>query len=363
MKKTLNQISALVPNNPNYKGVADKLNFDSFQGEAITQPKRTKVLRIVIPTASVCTLAIVAAIVVPITLNNHLNDQTNNHVIADMNPISDEMMSFYLENTSFNGSGDIAQGTSVGGLYNTYKQRPENMAELAQRKEIYTLSGENQFHCYYATKEVYDKVNEQLSFPPAYDSLVPYRHLTAYIDGYKNGNWSEELKSQQLMEITVPTNSNYVENKIEDYYLLDIVRLYQDSNIDNFSFIGFANHEVIEGNQASIKKDSLKDSFKYCSCTFTNPNKLTKKINYSYLSVLDYHSFEIEMENNIEVVKTTFAFDSRHADVNNDLTYYDDINECIIKKELLDSSNNYGYLYERYNVTIDYNKLMVLFGF
>ena len=88
MKKTLKQISSLVPNDPNYQGVADKLNFDSFQGETITQPKRTKVSRIVIPTASVCTLAIVAAIVIPITLNNRLNNQTNNHIIAGMNPSS-----------------------------------------------------------------------------------------------------------------------------------------------------------------------------------------------------------------------------------------------------------------------------------
>lgn len=354
MNKTLNKISALVPNNPNYQGVADKLNFDSFQGEAITQPKRIKVLRIVIPTASVCTLAIVAAIVVPITLNNHLNNQTKNHVIADMNPISNEMMSFYLENTSFNGSGDIPQGTSVGGLYNTYKQRPENMAELAQRKEIYTLLGENQFHCYYVTKEVYDKVNEQLNFPPASDSLVPYRHLTAYINGYKNGNWGEELKSQQLMEITVPINSNYIEFKIENYYLLDIVRLYQDSNIDNFSFIAFANHEVIEGDQASIKKDSLKDSYKYFSCTFTNPNKLTKKINYSYLSVLDFHSFEITKESSKEVVVDTFAYVHR-----NDAHYYDELNDCIVRKTFVESYTNCDF----YDVTFDYDKLVKLFGF
>ena len=353
-KRIINNINENIPSANTYKNIETKLDFNGFQAGNI--PKTKKPLKFIIPISAICTAVVVAAIVIPITLSKQSKKIVLNH-------ISSEMMSFYLENTSFNGSGDIAQGTSVGGLYNTYKQRPENMAELAQRKEIYTLSGDKQFHCYYATKEVYDKVNEQLNFPPVDDSLVPYRHLTAYIYGYKNGNWSEELKNQQLMEITIPTSNNYIEYKIEDYYLLDIVRLYQDSNIDNFSFIGFANHQVIEGNQALIKKDSLKDSFKYCSCTFTNPNKLTKKINNSYLSVLDYHSFEIETENGIEVVKTTFAFDSRHADVDNDLTYYDDINECIIKKELLDSSNNYGYLYERYNVTIDYNKLMTLFGF
>ena len=354
-KRIINNINENIPSANTYKNIETKLDFNGFQGETIAHPKRIKTLKIAMPVVvSVCTLAIVVAIVVPITLNNHLNNQTNNHVIADMNPISDEMMSFYLENTSFNGSGDIPQGTSVGGLYNTYKQRPENMAELAQRKEIYTLSGENQFHCYYATKEVYDKVNEQLSFPPVTDSLVPYRHLTAYIDGYKNGNWSEELKKQQLMEITIPTDSNYVENKIEDYYLLDIVRLYQESNIDNFSFIGFANHEVIEGDQASIKKDILKDSFKYFSCTFTNPNKLTKKINYSYLSVLDYHSFEITKESSKEVVVDTFAYVHR-----NDTHYYDELNDCIVRKTFVESYANCDF----YDVTFDYDKLVKLFGF
>lgn len=353
-KRIINCINENIPSANTYKNIETKLDFSGFQTGTTPLTKTKKPLKFIIPIFATCTVVVVAAIVIPITLNNHLNNQTNYHVIADMNPISDEMMSFYLESTSFIGSGDIPQGTSVGGLYNTYKQRPENMAELAQRKEIYTLSGENQFHCYYATKEVYDKVSEQLNFPPANDSLVPYRHLTAYFDGYNNGNWSDELKSQQLMEITVPTNSNYIEYKIENYYLLDIVRLYQDPNIDNFSFIGFANHQVIEGNQASIKKDSLKDSYKYFSCTFTNPNKLTKKINYSYLSVLDFHSFEITKESSKEVVVDTFGY--LHRD---DPHYYDEIDNCIIRKTYIKSHVNCDF----YDVTFDYDKLVKLFGF
>ena len=346
-KRIIDNINESIPSSKNYKSIESKLDFNSFQAGSTPNVKTKKPLRLIMPISAICITIVVAAIVIPVTLS-----KKNNRLV--LNPISNEMMSFYLENTSFNGSGDIPQGTSVGGLYNTYKQRPEKMAELAQRKEIFTLSGENQFHCYYATKEVYDKVNEQLNFPPAEDSLIPYRSLTAYFDGYKNGNWSEELKCQQLMETIISSNENYVETRIEGYYLLDIVRYYHDPNIDNFSFIGFANHDTTNNNQALIKKDVLKDSFKYFSCTFVNPNKFVIKANYNYLSILDFHSVEITKEGSKEVVLDTFGYLRR-----DDAHYYDELNDCIVRKTFVESYANCDF----YNVTFDYDKLVKLFGF
>lgn len=351
-KRIINNINECIPSANTYKNIETKLDFNGFQTGNI--PKTKKPLKFIIPISAICTALVVAAIVVPVTLSKQ-NEQTI------LNPISNEIMSFYLKNTSFNGSGDIPQGTSVGGLYNTYKQRPEKMAELASNKEIFNLTAENKIHCYYVTKEVLDAVNQQLV--PPNDSMLPWRGLTAY--GYGYYGLSEDLKAQELMEAEIDTDVEKIQTKIDNYYLLDAVRFYTDSSIDDYYWIDFVNYDIKE-DLAIFNISDVKNAYKYCTCTFINPNKLSEKdriYNYSYLCILDFHGFEIETEGNREIAKDTFAFDSRHTDVDNDVNYYDDINACIISKELLSSTNNYGYLYEIYNVIFDFDKLVKMFGF
>lgn len=354
MSKTLNNIASLVSNTPNYTNIKNKLDFNGFESKSALKANNKKTLKLLIPLSAVCAVAVVAVIVVPISLRNNSNNQIS------VEPVSDELLSFYLKNTSF-GSADLPQGTSVGMLYNTYKQHPERMSEFTQRKEIFNLTAENKIHCYYVTKEVMDAVNQQ--FVPPSDFMLPWRGLTAYCYGYYN--LPEDLKAQELMELEIDAESSIINAKINNYYLLDIVRFYSDSSIDDYHWIDFVDYKV-KKNQTILYTNESKESISYCTCTFTNPNKLSEKeriYNYSYLCILDYHGFEIERDSNREVAIDTFAFDSRHADVDNDVTYYDDINACIISKELLSSSNNYGYLYQIYNVIFDFDKLVKLFGF
>lgn len=312
---------------------------------------KKRVLKFVLPVSAICTIMVVAAITIPIVINRNDNQTA-------MKPISNDLFSFYLNNTSF-GSADLPEGTSVGSLYDTYKQYPEKMNELAQRKEIFNLTAEYKFHCYYVTKEVLDAVNKQ--FVPLYDYMLPWRGLTAYCYGY----YALNLENTPLMEIELNSSGDYIKTKINNYYLLDIVRFYSDSSINNYYWIDFVNYSV-KTKKAIINTNELKESINYCTCTFANPNKLSKKdqiYNYSYLCILDFHGFEIEKDNNREIAKDTFAFDSRHADADNDVTYYDDINKCILSKELLSSNDHNGYSYQVYNVIFDYDKLIELFGF
>ena len=342
-KRIIKNINNSIPSSNKYKNIETKLDFNGFQTGNI--PKTRKSLKLIIPISAICTALVVAAIVVPVTLSKQ-NEQTI------LNPVSDEIMSFYLKNSSF-GSADIPEGTSVGGLYDTYKQRPEKMAELAQRKEIFNLKVENKIHCYYVTKEVLDAVN-QLFVPPD-DYMVPWRNLTAY--GYGYYGFSEDLKAQKLMEVEVDTDVEKIQAKIDNYYLLDAVRFYTDSSIDDYYWIDFVNYDIKEG-LAIINASGFKDSYKYCSCTFTNPNKLREEeiliYNYNYVSVLDFHSFEIMQEDDIETVNETFRY--IHIE---DPYYYDELNDCIIRKTFVDSYGNR----DAYDVTFDYQKLVKLFGF
>lgn len=345
--KTLNNIASLVSNTPKYKGIESKLDFTSFANEAIYRPNKRNVLKVAIPVTAICMVAVIAAIVIPITLKHQSNVQSNQ--IA-MKPISNDVLSFYLKNTSF-GSNDIPSGTSVGMLYNTYKQKPEQMADLAQKKEIFSLSAESSLRCYYVTKEVLDAVDQQ--FVPPSDFMLPWRGLTAYCYGYNHGSWSDDLKNAQLMEVVIDAKTNQIDTNINDYYLLDIVRYYNDPNIDDFNFIDFISYSE-DGNQVLINLSESKEFYKYCSCTIINPNKLQKRINYSYVYLLDYHSFEITQEDGIEVVNDTFGY--LHRD---DPHYYDEIDNCIIRKTYIKSQTNCDF----YDVTFDYEELVKLFGF
>lgn len=331
-----------------YEKIESKLNFDGFHSGNIMKASPKKALRIVIPFTAICTVAVVAAIVIPITLKHQSNVQPNQ--IA-MKPISNDVLSFYLKNSSFE-SNDIPSGTSVGMLYNTYKQKPERMVDLAQKKEIYSLSAESSLRCYYATKEVHEAVEQQLFAEPD-DFMLPWRGLTAYCYGYRYGSWPDNLKNAQLMEVVIDAETNQIETNINDYYLLDIVRYYNDSNVDDFNFIDFISYSK-DDDQTLINLSESKDSYKYCSCTFTSPNKLQNIANYSYVYLLDYHSFEITQEDGIEVVNDTFGY--LHRD---DSHYYDEIDNCVIRKSFIESQANCDF----YDVTFDYDKLVKLFGF
>ena len=348
-KRIINNINKHIAlyNFNTYEKTKSKLHFDGFHSGNIMKASPKKALSIAIPVTAVCMIAVIAAIVIPITLKHQSNVQSNQ--IA-MKPISNDVLSFYLKNTSF-GSNDIPSGTSVGMLYNTYKQKPEQMADLAQKKEIFSLSAESSLRCYYVTKEVLDAVNQQ--FVPPSDFMLPWRGLTAYCYGYSYGSWPDDLKNAQLMEAVIDASTNQIDTNINDYYLLDVVRYYNDPNIDDFSFIDFISYSA-DDNQALVNLVTSKDSYKFCSCTFTNPNKLQNIANYSYVYLLDYHSFEITQEDGIEVVNDTFGY--LHRD---DPHYYDEIDNCIIRKTFIKSQGNYDF----YDVTFDYEKLVKLFGF
>ena len=44
------------------------------------------------------------------------------------------------------------------------------------------------------------------------------------------------------MEIDFNIETNQIKENINDYYLLDIVRYYNDANIENFTFVDFVSN-------------------------------------------------------------------------------------------------------------------------
>ena len=352
MKKTLESISSLVTTSFNYQKIKDKLVFCGFQHEQSIRGDnyRKTFQRIILPVLIGSTI-IAAFAFVPYVADSvyHSLQKPNNQ--TNMRPISKELMSYYFDSCS-SASGDLAGKASVAFLYSKYKQAPEEMDELIQREETYTLKADEVIHCYYVTNDVYDAVQKELLHASPDDFLMPWRGLTSYFNRYNS--WDEYLKNQKIMELDVSVGAQSIKTIVDDYYLLDIVRYYNDLSIDNYSFVGFVDYDI-ENNQALINVDNTADSIKYFSYSFTNPNKLSNRPNYCFLWALDYNSLKIAKENGVEVINETFGYLSHDDNPH----YYDDLDECVIKKTYVGSVGKKDY----YDVTFDFVKLIELFGF
>lgn len=324
--------------------------------------KTKKSLKVVVLVTIVCTFAIVSAIVIPIVAskvksNNIQNESTlveDKTSEMDMKPVSNDLISSLLGNITF-ASGDIRTGTSVGGIYNTYKQSPEKMPDLAEKIEFFSLRSENIFRCIYAKKEVCDAVeNESSYYDLMENSVYPWRGLTAYFFGIRyDDTWTDELKNSQLMEIDFNIEINQIKANVNDYYLLDIVRYYNDANIENFTFVDFVSYSK-KNNEVLINFSESKGSLKYFSCTFTSPNKYNKQRDFTYLCLLDYHGVEIVQDDEAEIIKDVFRYSNK-----TDPHYYDEIDACIIEKKFIKTYADYDY----YEAIFNYDMLMKLFGF
>ncbi len=365
MKKELNNIKNLIDQNPKYQNIEKKLDYSDFNNSTVPQTKQNNWLKVFIPVTAIClTVIIASSIVVPNLLSNkqsRMNNlpisssqQTTPNKEAHMEPVSEDVMSFYMNNAYSKGNYLPIAPITISDIYNRYKNDPEVFNEMKEDIGVYNLVKENKLHCYYVNKELHEAVNERLKQGRrTSDTFLPWRGLTAYVEGFHYYNLSASVNDPQIMEMSVDIDIDSVDLVLNDYYLLDIVRYYNDPNIDDFSFIDFVSYTESSG-KAVIGASDTKDSIKCCSWTYNSTIKsyLQTKKYYGFFWTVVYASFEITLENGIEVAKERFVFNQ------SDPSFYDDIEECIISKSnLVEGSNSKSYY-----VTFDFNKLVKLFG-
>lgn len=366
MKKELKNIKSLINQDSKYQNVEKKLDFSDFNNVPVQKAKRNNWLKVFIPVTAIGLAMIIAtSIVVPnlsINKQNKINvsgtptsEQVTPTKEVHMEPVSEDAMSFYMNNAYSKGSAVPKPTTTIRDIYSLYKNNPEDFNTMKENIGVYNLVRENKLHCYYVNKELHEAVESQLKQGRrTSDIFLPWRGLTAYVEGFHYYNLSNSVKDPQIMEMSVDIDIDSVDLVLNDYYLLDIVIYYHDSNIENLSFIDFVSYTESNG-KAVVYVSNMDDSIKFCSWTFTNPTKtnLQTKKYYEFFWAIDYLSFEITQENGIEVAKERFVFNQ------SDPSFYDDIEECIINKSnLVEGSNSKSYY-----VTFDFNKLVKLFGF
>lgn len=361
MKKELKNIKSLINQDSKYQNVEKKLDFSDFNNVPVQKAKQNNWLKVFIPVTAICLTVIIASgIVVPNLLSNKQSRMNNLPISSSqqttpnkqvvMEPVSEKTMSFYLNNTQF-GSDNPAEPTTVWTLYNRFKQYPEEWHLFQENKEIYDLVAESKIHFYYVTKEVYDAVDQVLKTVSVYDSALPWRGLTAYIYARNNGNGStflsEELANQPIMEVVLNDEIDCIEKVANGYYLLDIIRYYNDLDYENFYYIDFIPYQIIN-NQITIKTSELRMTFKGFDCTWHNREIRSSKAGCCYFSSIKSLCSEIILKNNVETVEERF----KYINLTDDPQFYDDLDKCIIEKTSIDSNT--------YNIIFDYQKLVFL---
>lgn len=273
----------------------------------------------------------------------------------------DEMVMSYFDTVKF-GATDVPETTTVLGLYNCFKQNKERWTLYKQNKVVYNLSSEDKIRCYYVKKDVRDAITKVLNTVGVSDSLLPWRGLTAYLYARNNGNGSiylsKELANQPIMEVVLSDETDCVDVMVDGYYLLDIIRYYNDLDFGNFRFVDFVPFEN-NNNFITIKTNELKKAFKGFDASWIKREVRSANIGYHFFPDIDYICSEITIKDNIEVVEQTFEYNSYLDDT--DQHYFDDLDECVIKKTPIVSELNFNK--EKYNIIFDYQKLMTLFGF
>lgn len=266
-----------------------------------------------------------------------------------LEPISDELISFYMENAYSKGSASVRESFNIKNLYKYHKSIPEELDRWRPYYWTYNLYAENRLHCYYVNKDLHEAVNEQLKQGRrTSDIFLPWRGLTAYVEGFHYYHLSASVEDPQIMDVDFDVNVDFVPLVLNDYYLLDIVRYYNEPSFEDY-YIDFVDYFENDG-KAIFDISNMKSYIKFGGWPY-NPNA-ERQNHYHFYYNIDYFSFEIMQENCIEVVKEKFTF-SRLFDYN----YYDDIESCIIEKTLIESNQDY----DEYYVTFDYNKIIKLF--
>ena len=360
-KRIEKNINAAVPYSQSFDHIRKNIDYSCISSPTTISTKRKKKINIIFTSATFFVVLASTIATISIVLAN--TKQASKEQLL-LSPMPNDLFSFYESHLN-TGNNEPATPTTLNGLYAIVKDNSvETISSSIQQSDELNMMGDDEYHCYYVTNEVYETIENQPGLEPSY-TVVPFRGLYAYMYLYQR--FSDELKQQKIMECIVDINVDTFEINIGNYRLLDIVRYYKEVNYQDRPVIDFIPF-FIEGGQAFIEKDYQKrDEFKYRFITLDYPSSgksIFENNQFKYIlnNSLANFSLLVEKEKDIEVVKTDIAYMSYI--IKDNPNYYNEIDECIINKEFVYRFNysNGDYL-DHYDAIFDYNKLVSLFGF
>lgn len=367
MNKTLNRISSLVPNNACYKNIASKLNFDGFQIEPITQPKRTKVLKVAIPSSVVLFSTIICfalVLLLPLLANN------SSSRLAQLN---DEKIIAVLASYQSEAEAIPMSAPGLDKVYENYisfkKSDNFDINFFCETK----LSADSFYICYYLPNTTIEKIEAIIDEEtlPNYlfinpESTIDNNPLHSYLRVY----WY--LYKQDILtdDDRLFVSKEQISNKTIDVYVEDcvLVKITRNINIQNKEFgnlfLEGIDFKYEEKNAHIVDITSVSEKLNDKTIVYIDAPYLKSLFNSDVYdaSFLNCFTYLIDETNN--TFNTFTEYDQYLLD--KDENYYDAINDIIINKEYVTTSvynDNDGVLHklDTYKVICDYNKSKILF--
>ena len=367
MNKTLNRISSLVPNNACYKNIASKLNFDGFQIEPITQPKRTKVLKVAIPSSVVLfsTIFCFALVLLLPPLANNSGSR-----LAQFN---DEKIIAVLSSYQSEAEAIPMSAPGLDKVYENYisfkKSDNFDINFFYETK----LSADSFYICYYLPNTTIEKIEaiiDEETLPnylfinpeSAIDNNPLHSYLRVYWYLYKQDILSDDDR--------LFVSKEQISNKTIDVYVEDcvLVKITRNINIQNKEFANLFLEDIDfkyeEKNAHIVDITSVSEKLNDKTIVYIDAPYLKSLFNSDVYdaSFLNCFTYLIDETNN--TFNTFTEYDQYLLD--KDENYYDAINDIIINKEYVTTSvynDNDGVLHklDAYKVICDYNKSKILF--
>lgn len=249
---------------------------------------------------------------------------------------------------------DLQEQTSVRLLYEYYKNYSISKDAIAKEVEL-TYFG---FYCYYLSSDYYDEyITYANDFYSSFDALLEGADSLSIFVNY----WASYLRDYSLI-------FNYL------YYLKidDIDNAY--TAIDNFKLIGVdaiykqENSETIylknmnakvEDNKIIIDETIPNYGFVYFPMLFVHTGYISDADitlrQYVSFNRLEIESLKIKKIENRRITRERFPY--LHSKIEQDEHYYDELEEYVIEKTLVQSSN----YFDTYDVVFDADMICDLF--
>ena len=256
--------------------------------------------------------------VVGISIHNHLENQR-------LTPISNDLESFY-KSKDLSG-GDPAELLTIEKVYDAYKKPNEDPYFPTSYAEI-VANGEDQYHCYYVDKNIYDRLSSHPQLPSAW--FYKSYGLASYIYHYSYNRNDQFFNGNNIMELTVSLETKTFEKRIGDYYFLDAIRLYHCVNHEDVTLIDFAGIKSEDSSTLTVE-DSSENVLKYLHSGFCGAApffEYASSHKFHFSQDVDYFGLKVQQGSETEVLKEKFDYNFK----DNDDAYYGNLKTCIISE-------------------------------
>lgn len=283
---------------------------------------------------------------IPVVLSSILSCNKNKD--EKLSSVSEEQISPF-EGELYGGSGEPPVHFSISNLYDAYKhsEQPSSFYYFNKKYDEITFESNNKYICYYLNEDIY---NEIVQIPPVTGiSLYNADTLFTFLSTYKR------LEDRQKYLKTYETNrsDNFLYN-IDNYRLITITKFFKTEKYQDKDFIDFLSFSRGKNEYVTIK-ENRPDELRYFTKYDFERDFLHQGC--TFIPVLDFLSFRIEKYNYIDVINEDFQ--PNNDDLEFDDNYYDDLEQCMVTKELVKTTSSGQNIY---NVNYSLSMIRELFN-